>query len=80
LFKQLGTPSVVLLACFWYIKFLSERHEKERVLWMEKDSESDRALREIMRESNQILSDMRSVLTEQTTLLRSLLHTDKKNG
>jgi len=45
--KQLvdvGGTLAALVACFWYIKFLTERHEVERKLWMDKDTESDKAL------------------------------------
>ncbi len=74
--KQLvdvGGTITALVACFWYIKYLSERHEIERKLWMDKDSESDRALRELLMDSNKILGDMKNVFNEHTILLQQLL-------
>lgn len=74
--KQLvdvGGTIFALCACFWYIKYISERHEIERKLWMDKDSESDRALRELLTDSNKILGDMKLVFNEHTMLLKTLL-------
>ena len=74
--KQLvdvGGTLAALVACFWYIKFLTERHEVERKLWMDKDTESDKALRELLTDSNRILGDMRNVFNEHTLLLQQLL-------
>lgn len=70
---DIGGTLAALVACFWYIKYLSDRHEVERKLWMDKDSESDRALRELLQDSNRILGDMKSVFNEHTILLRELL-------
>lgn len=74
--KQLvdvGGTLAALVACFWYIKFLTERHEVERKLWMDKDTESDKALRELLTDSNRILGDMKNVFNEHTILLQHLL-------
>ena len=74
--KQLvdvGGTLAALVACFWYIKFLTERHEVERKLWMDKDTESDKALRELLTDSNRILGDMKNVFNEHTMLLQQLL-------
>ena len=74
--KQLvdvGGTLAALVACFWYIKFLTERHEVERKLWMDKDTESDKALRELLTDSNRILGDMKNVFNEHTLLLQQLL-------
>jgi hypothetical protein len=40
---------------------------------MDKDSESDRALRELLTDSNKILGDMKLVFNEHTMLLKTLL-------
>ena len=72
-FADLGGTLGSLLACFWYIKFLTSEHAKERILWMDKDTESDRALREIQQDSNRILTDLKGVMVEQTTLLKQVL-------
>ena len=70
---DLGGTLGSLLACFWYIQFLTKEHAKERQLWMDKDTESDRALREIQQDSNRILTDLKGVMIEQTTLLKQVL-------
>ena len=70
---DIGGTLAALVACFWYIKYLSDRHEVERKLWMDKDSESDRALRELLQDSNRILGDMKGVFNEHTILLKELL-------
>ena len=70
---DVGGTLAALIAGFWYIKFLTERHEIERKLWMDKDTESDKALRELLTDSNRILGDMRNVFNEHTMLLQQLL-------
>ena len=40
---------------------------------MDKDSESDRALRELLTDSNKILGDMKNVFNEHTFLLKEIL-------
>ena len=70
---DVGGTLAALIACFWYIKFLTERHEVERKLWMDKDTESDKALRELLTDSNRILGDMKNVFNEHTLLLQQLL-------
>lgn len=70
---DVGGTLAALIACFWYIKFLTERHEVERKLWMDKDTESDKALRELLMDSNKILGDMKNVFNEHTILLQQLL-------
>lgn len=70
---DVGGTLAALIACFWYIKFLTERHEIERKLWMDKDTESDKALRELLTDSNRILGDMKNVFNEHTMLLQQLL-------
>ena len=59
---DVGGTLAALIACFWY-----------RKLWMDKDTESDKALRELLTDSNRILGDMRNVFNEHTMLLQQLL-------
>lgn len=84
LVSDLGAGLGSLIACFWYIQFITkshreervradEMHKEERLEWMRKDTSSDEALRSIMSDSNKILGDLKSVLTEQTTLLKAVL-------
>jgi mevalonate kinase len=76
-----------LLACFWYIRYLTDHFSEERQQWMAKDSESDQALRElmqnsnaqlmdVMRETNKILQDMKVAISE----LKETIHHEAQNG
>ena len=87
--NTLGVNVVTLLAAFYYIQWITkshrdertkadEMHKEERLAWMQKDSDSDAALRGIMQDSNKILGDLKSVLTKQTTLLREILADNRK--
>ena len=84
LVSDLGAGLGSLIACFWYIQFITRSHREERITadqmhkderleWMRKDTTSDEALRGIISESNKILGDLRACLTEQTTLLKAVL-------
>ena len=84
LVSDLGAGLGSLIACFWYIQFITrshreerttadQMHKEERLEWMRKDTSSDEALRGIISESNKILGDLRACLTEQTTLLKAVL-------
>ncbi len=95
LFKQLGTPTVVLLACFWYIRWMSEsnikerdklqnQHAEERRIFLQKDTDSDQALRDLMQNSNaqllNVLSETNKTLKEMTVAISELkqtIHSDK---
>lgn len=74
-FTDLGGTLGSLLACFWYIKYMTSQHQREREQWMEKDTEADRAILEIVRESNTVLGDLRSTLSEHTEVMRTMVST-----
>lgn len=84
LLSDLGAGLGSLIACFWYIQFITKSHREERIQadqmhkeerleWMKKDTTSDEALQRIISESNKILGDLRACLTDQTTLLKAVL-------
>jgi hypothetical protein len=51
-----------LLCSFWYIKYLTDTHRIREELWISKDTEADKALRELQATSNaQLLSVLQSV-------------------
>ena len=59
---NLGGTMTSLVACFWYIKYLTDTHKERENLWMSKDTESDKALRELQSTSNaQLLGVLNSV-------------------
>jgi hypothetical protein len=84
-FADLGGTLGSLLACFWYIKYQSDLFSDREKRWMDKDSENDQALRDLMATSNasliavlnrtnENLKDMEVAISE----LREVIHADKK--
>jgi len=67
---------VVLLCCFWWIKYQADTFSARERLWIDKDGENDRALRELMTTSNtqllQVLSNVNSTLKEMTVAISRL--------
>ena len=85
LISDLGGTVDSLLACFWYIKYLTDRFNEERTSWMAKDSESDNALRELMQNSNQqllqVMQESNRIMQEMKIALTRLEETLKgSNG
>lgn len=79
--SDLGGTVGSLLACFWYIKYLTDRFNEERREWMAKDSESDSALRDLMATSNQqllqVLQESNRIMQEMKIALTRLEETLK---
>jgi ferric-dicitrate binding protein FerR (iron transport regulator) len=84
-FADLGGTLGSLLACFWYIKYQSDQFSEREKRWMDKDTENDQALRDLMATSNasliavlnrtnENLKDMEVAISE----LREVIHADKK--
>ena len=69
LINTLGLNTVVLLCCFWFIRYQAESFSARERLWIEKDGENDRALRELMSTSN---SQLLTVLTSVNTTLKEM--------
>ena len=71
--NTLGMNVVVLLCCFWWIKYQADTFSARERLWIDKDGENDRALRELMTTSNtqllQVLSNVNSTLKEMTVAI-----------
>ena len=60
--SSLGGTMAALLCSFWYIKYLTDTHRQREELWINKDTEADKALRELQATSNaQLLSLLQSV-------------------
>jgi hypothetical protein len=74
--NTLGVNVVTLLCCFWYIKYQSDQFSSRERLWIDKDGENDRALRELMTTSNtqllQVLSNVNNTLKEMTVAISRL--------
>ena len=81
---NLGGTMTSLVACFWYIKYLTDTHKDRENQWMVKDTESDKALRELQATSNsQLLGVLNSVnltLKDMTVAISELkIHLGEKN-
>jgi hypothetical protein len=74
--NTLGMNVVVLLCCFWWIKYQADTFSARERLWIDKDGENDRALRELMTTSNtqllQVLSNVNNTLKEMTVAISRL--------
>ena len=74
--NTLGVNVVTLLCCFWYIKYQADQFSARERLWIDKDGENDRALRELMTTSNtqllQVLSNVNNTLKEMTVAISRL--------
>lgn len=66
---DVGAPIGSLLACFWYIRYQTDQFAEERSAWMIKDSESDEAMRSMMRDSN---SQLMNVLQQTNLTLKDM--------
>ena len=74
-----------LLCSFWYIKYLTDTHRIREELWINKDTEADKALRELQATSNaQLLSVLQSVnetlknMTVAISELKSTMENSRK--
>lgn len=76
LINTLGLNVVTLLCCFWWIKYQADQFSARERLWIDKDGENDRALRDLMTTSNtqllQVLSNVNSTLKEMTVAISRL--------
>jgi len=74
--NTLGMNVVVLLCCFWWIKYQADTFSARERLWIDKDGENDRALRELMTTGNtqllQVLSNVNNTLKEMTVAISRL--------
>lgn len=79
LVSDLGAGLGSLIACFWFIKYQADQFSARERLWIDKDGENDKALRELMTNSNsQLLSVMQSVnetLKQMTVAISELKQT-----
>lgn len=67
--SDLGGTLGSLMACFWYIKYQSDQHAERERRWMDKDTSSDEAMRQMMRDSN---SQLMTVLSETNNNLKQM--------
>lgn len=78
---DLGGTLGSLLACFWFIKYQADMHAAREKIWLDKDSESDRALRDLMATSNsqllQVMQQTNQIMQEMTVAITRLEETLK---
>lgn len=81
--NNLGSVTMTLCACFWYIKYLTDTHKAREEMWIAKDTESDMRLAdshakltELQRDSHtqllNVLSNVNSTLQEMTAAISKL--------
>lgn len=79
LVSDLGAGLGSLLACFWFIKYQADQFSARERLWIDKDGENDRALRELMSSSNTqllgVLSSVNETLKQMTVAIAELKQT-----
>ena len=83
--SSVGGTMAALLCSFWYIKFLTDNHRIREELWISKDTEADKSLRELQATSNaQLLSVLQSVnetlknMTVAISELKSTMENSRK--
>ena len=81
---NLGGTMTSLVACFWYIKYLTDTHKERQKLRMSKDTESDKALRDLQSTSNAqllgVLNSVNDTLKNMTVAISELkMHLEEKN-
>jgi hypothetical protein len=81
--SSLGGTLSALIASFWYIKYLTDKHSEREKLWIEKDTASDIALRELQAKSHTellgVLAGVNTTLKDMTVAISELkVHLEKK--
>jgi hypothetical protein len=81
--SSLGGTLSALIASFWYIKYLTDKHSERERLWIEKDTASDIALRELQAKSHTellgVLAGVNTTLKDMTVAISELkVHLEKK--
>jgi hypothetical protein len=81
--NNLGGTMFSLVACFWYIKYLTDTHKSREEMWIKKDTESDLRLAESHKQLAQlqasshtellkVLSDVNDTLKGMTVAISKL--------
>ena len=81
--SSLGGTLSAFIASFWYIKYLTDNHSEREKLWIEKDTASDIALRELQAKSHTellgVLAGVNTTLKDMTVAISELkVHLEKK--
>jgi len=81
--SSLGGTLSALIASFWYIKYLTDKHGERERLWIEKDTASDIALRELQAKSHTellgVLAGVNTTLKDMTVAISELkVHLEQK--
>ena len=81
--SSLGGTLSALIASFWYIKYLTDKHSERERLWIEKDTASDIALRELQAKSHTellgVLAGVNTTLKDMTVAISELkVHLENK--
>ena len=82
--SSLGGTMASLCACFWYIKYITDRHGEREKMWIDKDTESDKALRELQAKSHTellgVLAGVNTTLKDMTVAIAELKSSLERKG
>jgi hypothetical protein len=81
--SSLGGTLSALIASFWYIKYLTDKHSEREKMWIDKDTASDIALRELQAKSHTellgVLAGVNTTLKDMTVAISELkVHLEQK--
>lgn len=82
--SSLGGTLSALIASFWYIKYLTDKHAEREKLWIDKDTQSDIALRELQAKSHTellgVLAGVNTTLKDMTVAIAELKSSLERKG
>jgi hypothetical protein len=81
--SSLGGTLSALIASFWYIKYLTDKHSEREKMWIDNDTASDIALRELQAKSHTellgVLAGVNTTLKDMTVAISELkVHLEQK--
>ena len=73
LIEKIGIPACVILAAFWYIRFMSLQAKSEREEMWAKDSSNDERLMSLVESTTSMMSAMKQSVDQNTNTMKELL-------
>lgn len=67
-----GIVGALLILCVLFITFQTKQHQKERKEWRDQSKEQYNALAEISKETQQVMREHTSVLSEMKGILKTI--------
>ena len=73
LIEKVGIPACVILAAFWYIRFMSMQAKSEREEMWAKDSSNDERLMSLVESTTSMMNEMKQAVNANTATMKELL-------